>query len=115
MYCFFPSVPPKTQDYLAPARVPLFVRTNDMIEMMFALGRTMNSAQSEYMCLVQTPLWIKVKLGKCFIARASTAQDDTGMFAVNEYPTIVLDIITTILQPACSSAYFCLDSSSSSV
>src|SRR5713101_3950864 len=38
-------------------------------------------SQSQYISLIQTPFWIEFKLGECFLARTSTTQDNTGLFA----------------------------------
>src|SRR5712692_10812637 len=61
------------------------------------------------MCLVETPLGIKVNLGNAFLARTTAAQDQARIFAIDQYPGIVFRVVTTILQPVRSSIYCLLD------
>src|SRR5579859_905752 len=61
------------------------------------------------MCLVKTPLRVKVYPGNAFIARAASAQQQARMFAVHQYPGIVFRVVATISQPACFDIYGLLD------
>src|SRR6266702_8125132 len=66
------------------------------------------------MCFVETPLWIQVELGNCFITGASTAQDQARILAINQYPGLMLIIVPAVLQPTGSHVYFFLNLSSHS-
>ena len=72
-------------------------------------GNSARAVQLHHVCLVETPFRIKVNLGNALVARTAAPQDQTRIFAIYQYPRIVLCIVTTVLQPACSSIYGLLD------
>src|SRR6266536_2360602 len=64
------------------------------------------------MCFVETPLWIQVELGNCFITGAPTAKDQARILAIDQYPGIMLIIVPAVLQPTGCRVYFFLNLSS---